>query len=117
MTAYTVRPLPDNLQKTAIDELNEVPERVSADIAALKSWISQQPHLRARTDDQFLLSFLRGCKFSLERAKSKIDTFYSMRTRFPEIFSNGITDEDKIFEVLRLGYVFGTDKFNAEQKL
>lgn len=98
-----IRPLPEALQKVAIEELNEDPSRIDADIEALRTWIQQQPHLKARTDDQFLVAFLRGCKYSLEKAKSKIDKFYTLRTKYPELFTlKGMSDED-IKEYLKLG--------------
>lgn len=50
-----IRPLSVELSKKA--QLNEVPERIPEDIAALKTWISKQAHLKARTDDQFLVNF------------------------------------------------------------
>ncbi|XP_065367112.1 alpha-tocopherol transfer protein-like [Calliphora vicina] len=98
-----VRPLPPNLQKVAIEELNEDPKRLEADIESLKTWIKQQPHLNARTDDQFLLAFLRGCKFSLEKAKSKIDKYYTLRSKFPEFFTLGDVNDPKYQEIVRLG--------------
>ncbi|XP_061393127.1 alpha-tocopherol transfer protein-like [Musca vetustissima] len=98
-----VRPLPPGLQKVAIEELHEDPARVQDDIDALKTWIQQQPHLRARTDDQFLVAFLRGCKYSLEKAKSKIDKYYMLRSKFPELFSLRDVDEPKIQEIIKLG--------------
>ncbi|GAB0090856.1 hypothetical protein DMENIID0001_056240 [Sergentomyia squamirostris] len=75
-----IRTLPEYLALKAQNELNEVPETIEEDLNALKTWIEQQPHLRARTDDQFLVAFLRGCKYSLERAKKKIDIHYSVKT-------------------------------------
>lgn len=98
-----VRPLPPTLQKIAIEQLNEDPARVADDIQALKTWIEQQPHLRARTDDQFLLAFLRGCKFSLEKAKSKIDKYYMLRSKFPDLFALRDLDDPKIREIIKLG--------------
>lgn len=97
-----IRPLNDDLQKAAA-ELGEVPARLEADLAALKEWIKQQPHLRANTDDQFLVAFLRGCKYSLERAKAKIDKFYTLKTKFPELFSATNVDDPKFRELYRLG--------------
>ncbi|XP_018784467.1 PREDICTED: alpha-tocopherol transfer protein-like [Bactrocera latifrons] len=103
MSQPAVRPLSAQLQAAAIKELNEVPERVAADIEALRTWIQQQPHLRARDDDQFLLSFLRGCKFSLEKAKSKIDKFYTLRTKYPEFFTINDVNEKKVRELINTG--------------
>lgn len=99
----SIRPLSPELQENAIKILNEVPERLDDDIAALRTWIKQQPHLKARTDDQFLVNFLRGCKFSLERTKSKIDRFYTLRTKYPEFYGGHNVDVDKLLEIFRLG--------------
>lgn len=98
-----IRPLPPALQKVAIEELNEDPTRIDADIEALRTWIQQQPHLRARTEDQWLVAFLRGSKYSLEKAKSKIDKFYALRTKYPELFTLKGMSEETIKEYLRLG--------------
>lgn len=76
-----IRPLSDKLQKIAIEELHEVPDRIADDLHKLKIWIAKTPHLKSRTgkwkvttnislslfinfyyiiiDDQFLVSFLR----------------------------------------------------------
>lgn len=99
-----IRPLPEKLAIKAHEELGEKPERIDEDIQALREWISKQPHLKARTDDQLLVAFLRGCKYSLEKAKQKIDSFYAMRNAVPELYTNRFVD-DKAIEILRQGYV------------
>lgn len=99
----SVRPLSDELQKKAISELNEVPERVQSDIEGLRDWIKKSTHLRGRTDDQFLLFFLRGCKFSLEKAKQKYDLYYTVRSGLPEIVAKRDPTSESILELLRLG--------------
>uniref|UniRef100_A0A1A9Z835 CRAL-TRIO domain-containing protein n=1 Tax=Glossina pallidipes TaxID=7398 RepID=A0A1A9Z835_GLOPL len=88
-----IRPLSTSLAKKAKLELGEVPERIDQDIAALKDWISSQPHLKARVDDQLLVAFLRGCKYSLQKSKQKIDHFYSMRGALPELYENRFVNE------------------------
>lgn len=85
-----IKPLPQDLQEIAKKELNEVPERVPNDLQTLKLWLEQQPHLKVRLEDQFLIQFLRNCKYNLELAKKKIELFYAIKTKFPE-FSN-VTD-------------------------
>ncbi|XP_037941863.1 retinol-binding protein pinta-like [Teleopsis dalmanni] len=98
-----LRPLSEELQKAAIEQLNEVPERIPSDLEALKTWIKQQPYLNIRTDDQFLIAFLRGCKYSLEKAKAKIDKFYTLRTKYPDLFQCSDVDNPRFREILRLG--------------
>lgn len=90
-------------------ELRE-PESVDAiekDVLAIREWLARQPHLpkdmgmyieqmsftilidiKYPTDDQRLKTFLRGCKFSLEKVKKKLDMYYTMRNAVPEFFAN-----------------------------
>lgn len=97
-----LRPLNPKLQKVAEQELNEVPSRVESDIEVLREWIDKQPHLNARTSDQFLVAFLRGCKFSLEKAKQKIDLYYTLRNLTPELFTLRETNA-RTLETYRVG--------------
>lgn len=98
-----IREISDVLQKKAAVELNEVPERIEADLKALKEWIQMTPHLKARTEDQFLVAFLRGCKYSLEKAKKKLETYYSVRQALPEMMHAKDPSEKKMLEIVRLG--------------
>uniref|UniRef100_A0A182SEE1 CRAL_TRIO_N domain-containing protein n=1 Tax=Anopheles maculatus TaxID=74869 RepID=A0A182SEE1_9DIPT len=98
-----LRPISAALHDKAKRELNEKPERIDEDLAALRQWLARTPHIRARIDDQFLVTFLRGCKYSLERAKEKIDMFYSVRTAIPELMRNRDPDKARTREIVRLG--------------
>lgn len=99
-----IRALNKNLQKIAEAELNESPARIKDGLAELKGWIMRTPHLRARTDDQFLVSFLRGCKYDVDRAKTKIDSFYTIRSAVPEFFANREITQDFI-DFIRGGFI------------
>lgn len=103
-TVLKLRPLNRHLQAIAGDELNEVISDIPKQIKDLKYWIEHQPHLRARQDnDQLLLTFLRGSKHDLQRAKEKIDAFYTIRSGFPELFIDRDVKVDRVRELLRLG--------------
>jgi hypothetical protein len=80
-----IRPIPPALASKAAVELNEVPDRIPADIKAIKNWLISTPHIKCRTDDQFLIAFLRGCKYSIETVKDKLDVYYSVRFAIPEL--------------------------------
>lgn len=100
-----IRKLSDELQKVALEELNEVPERIQTDVDLLRVWLSQASHLKARDDDQFLVTFLRGCKYSLEKAKKKIEMFYVARTITPEFFTQRDPSDKFIQEIINLGLI------------
>nr|XP_019550290.2 uncharacterized protein LOC109420412 [Aedes albopictus] len=98
-----VRPLSSSLTTKARDELNEKPERINEDLNVLRQWIAKSPHLRSRIDDQFLIAFLRGCKYSLERAKEKLDMFYTVRTMSPELIRTRDPENPRTRAIIRLG--------------
>ncbi|XP_075166388.1 alpha-tocopherol transfer protein-like [Haematobia irritans] len=99
-----IKPLPEILQKIAIDELGEVPARIPQDLDTLRTWIDQQPHLKASDDDQFLIQVLRGSKYSIEKAKQKIDMFYAMKTKYSHLFAMTNVDDEKFRKLHRTGF-------------
>jgi hypothetical protein len=82
-----VRKIHPDLAKLAQTECNEPSDanRIDEDLKSIREWLAMNPHIKAKTDDQFLIGFLRGCKYSLERVKVKLDTYYTVRTAFPEL--------------------------------
>lgn len=52
------------------------------------------------SDDGRLRTFLRGCKFSLEKVKQKLDMYYTMRNAVPEFFSNRNIDNRELAEIM-----------------
>lgn len=84
----TVRELSQELQEEAKKAVNEDPKRIPEDIKYIKEWIGKQPYLVARTDDQWILAFLRGCESSLNATKERFDSFYTMKSILPEYWQN-----------------------------
>ncbi|XP_076029002.1 alpha-tocopherol transfer protein-like isoform X2 [Oratosquilla oratoria] len=95
--------LSPELLDQACRELGESPSRRQDDIEAIRQWLLKQPHITARLDDWTILRFLRGCKFSLERTKEKLDMFYTCRTAVPEWFKNRDPLDPKTKQILDLG--------------
>lgn len=99
-----LRPLTTELQNVAERELNEDHNNLEKEIEALRAWIKYQPHLKARADNsQLLLTFLRGTKHDLQKAKYKVDSFYTIRAGLPELFTNRDIKDARVLELLRLG--------------
>ncbi|KAK9730723.1 CRAL/TRIO domain [Popillia japonica] len=109
----SIRPLSKELAAKAKKELGEDPKRVQDDIAYIKDWLKQQKHIKARTEEQWLLAFLRGCKFSLERTKEKLDTYYTMRSIIPEYLSNRDPFSPALQELLKLGVFVPLTKYGG----
>ncbi|KAK5646166.1 hypothetical protein RI129_004630 [Pyrocoelia pectoralis] len=98
-----IRKLCPALQEIAEKELNETSERIKDDLMYIREWLRKQPHLKVRTDDQTLIAFLRGCKFSLQRTQEKLDYYYTAKTILTEFYSNRDPYDPDIQEVLKLG--------------
>ncbi|BHF57876.1 hypothetical protein SprV_0100082200 [Sparganum proliferum] len=99
--AYTLfnpeEPLPSVLVKRASKELGEVQSQVGAHLESFRRWLSSMPHLKCRTDDTFLLAFLRHAKFNHSKAQKRLDNFCTFRTSesvgAPEWFN---AEEDRL---------------------
>ncbi|KAG5672152.1 hypothetical protein PVAND_002305 [Polypedilum vanderplanki] len=101
--SLSIRKLSPELQEIAKSQLNENESNILEILTQFKQWIEKSPHLKSRMDDQFLIMFLRGCKYSLERAKQKLDMFYTVRTHVPEFMGTRERFDEKAITILRLG--------------
>lgn len=91
--------------KKAQKELHENPDQVRAHIASLRRWVSSAPHLTCRTDDAFLLRFLRTAKFDQSRAQQLLDNFCTVRSSprgSPEWFEPLPMDSPYVEEFLKI---------------
>jgi hypothetical protein len=101
--SVNLRKLSPELQEIAKVQLHESEASIPEVLTQFKEWIGKSPHLKVRMDDQFLIIFLRGCKFSLERAKHKLDMFYTVRTHLPEFIGSRDVITDRMIGILRFG--------------
>jgi len=85
-----LRTLDPLLAALALAECNEQQSERETFIATIQAWIGKSPYLRARTDEQLILAFLRRCRFSVEETKVRIDNYYSLRNVFPLLYKNCI---------------------------
>ncbi|KAK3865834.1 hypothetical protein Pcinc_028578 [Petrolisthes cinctipes] len=104
---------PEMIQR-AKDEINEDPDRRQQDIEHIRDWLKHQPHIKARMDDWTILRFLRGCKFSLERTKEKLDMFYTCKTLCPEWYKNRDPQDKKLRSILELGAFLPLPGYDSE---
>lgn len=98
-----IRPIAPELALIAKNECFENPDRIEEDVKALRTWLEKSPYLKVSISDQGLVSLLRSCKYSLERAKKKIDVGMTVRTLMPELFTKLYPITDEIKEILDYG--------------
>ncbi|XP_030554728.1 alpha-tocopherol transfer protein-like [Drosophila novamexicana] len=101
-----IRELVPELAEVARSELNEDEANRDALIVALRTWIDEQNYLVARTEDQFLVAFLRFCQWDLEEAKKRVLFFYNYKSKERSLLKCRSVD-DKVLELARSG-IFAT---------
>lgn len=95
-----LQPGPD-MQVMIRKELCEDVNTRDSDLAAIKEWLVKQPHLPDTWDEHRMMTFLRGCKFSLEKCKRKLDMYFTMRTACPELFTNRDINRPELQEIMK----------------
>lgn len=109
--------LGDEARRFAEENINETEETRKVTLCEIKKWLTdERPDLHARLEDKYLLEFLRGCKFRIDRTKAKLINFYTMRRDEPVWFANRDPQKREIQELINLG-VFVPLKVTYENKL
>lgn len=98
-----IRPLTEILKKVAQEQLNEDPQNIENNLQLLREWISQQKFLKSRTDDQFLVAFLRNTKYDLEAAKQKLLKYYELIEKNPELLKRPKMEDERFRKLLKNG--------------
>ncbi|XP_025088912.1 alpha-tocopherol transfer protein-like [Pomacea canaliculata] len=80
--------LREEMLEKAKKELNEDPKTRLLEIKALRERVEKVPGLRSRTEDTFLLRFLRARKFDQENAYKQLIQYYQTRKENPDVFEN-----------------------------
>ncbi|KAM0729321.1 Retinol-binding protein pinta [Formica fusca] len=96
--------------------LNETDENRENAIAEIKRWI-QESDLRSRTDDFFILRFLRTCKFNIENTKKRLQNFQKLRANHPEWYANIDPLHPKLQELLDLGICLPLRKLDDQGRM
>ncbi|XP_041771024.1 alpha-tocopherol transfer protein-like [Anopheles merus] len=98
-----IRPISQQLKEVAKRELNEDESQVDSYLKVIRSWLIELDLQCSLVDDQFLVAFLRGCKFSLEKVKKKILLFYQTRSELPQIIQNRDPLGSDVLRIIRMG--------------
>jgi len=72
--------------------------QVRRDVETLKNWLKTQKHLPQLSSDTMLATYIIACKNSIEKAKQKIDNYYTVRGQMPDLFSERDPTSQRIRE-------------------
>ncbi|KAK9871003.1 hypothetical protein WA026_009963 [Henosepilachna vigintioctopunctata] len=103
MTSEFTSSLPTEVRQYAIETLHETKENRKRGMQAIKSFASKNPHLHIRTEDKYILPYLRNCKFDIEKTKEKLKNFYKMKRDRTELFENRNPHLPELKELARMG--------------
>ncbi|XP_049547062.1 alpha-tocopherol transfer protein-like [Anopheles darlingi] len=98
-----IRNISSTMAEIAKAQINEDTSQVDSHLSVIKSWLIECNLQCGPIDDQFLMAFLRGCKFSLEKVKKKIVLFYNIRSELPQIIQNRDPIDMDVLRVIRMG--------------
>ncbi|KAL0894648.1 hypothetical protein ABMA27_013202 [Loxostege sticticalis] len=107
----SIRALAPELAEKAREQFQEDPERLQDALQEIRNWLALQPHIHARTDDQWLVAYIRGCKFNLEKVKTKLDLFYTCRHTCKDFYQLHHKDE-KFKELMASGFYLPLPKLS-----
>ncbi|XP_070534837.1 alpha-tocopherol transfer protein-like isoform X2 [Ptychodera flava] len=82
-----VSSLSPELLTKAEKELNEKAQWRQRDINALRDMLEKRPDIYFRSDNAFLLRFLRAKKFDYDRAFQMLVNYYEVRRDYPDIYT------------------------------
>ncbi|XP_055378592.1 alpha-tocopherol transfer protein-like [Condylostylus longicornis] len=97
----------------AIEQYKKNKELSSDEISKLLEWIKQQPHLPEVTELEAIL-FLHSCYYSMQLAKQTVDTYFTMRTHVPELFSGINFEKEDLKTAMKIVSVFPNEKTTPE---
>ncbi|CAM9860336.1 alpha-tocopherol transfer protein-like [Lampetra fluviatilis] len=85
--SYVCTLSPELVERARV-ELGENPETRAQVLHKLRGALALRPDIPARTDDGFLLRFLRARKFDHEETFKLVDSYYKCHETWPDVFQN-----------------------------
>nr|AEE63058.1 unknown [Dendroctonus ponderosae] len=96
--------LSEDARRYALENLNETDENRRYCLENIRLWLQNDvPWIKGRSEDKYILPFLRGCKFNLTKTKMKLKNYYMMKRDRPEWFSNRNPLLPEIQALVKLG--------------
>lgn len=99
----------EKVQKIAKKELRENESAREQSLEQFRDWIKKNQDIaNVRTDDSFLLRFLRAKKFSVPMAEQMLLKYLNLRHTFPAMIKKLDFLEPKVSSLINNGYIFAS---------
>lgn len=99
----------EKVQKIAKKELRENESAREQSLEQFRDWIKKNQDIaNVRTDDSFLLRFLRAKKFSVPMAEQMLLKYLNLRHTFPAMIKKLDFLEPKVASLINNGYIFAS---------
>ncbi|XP_063628787.1 alpha-tocopherol transfer protein-like [Cydia splendana] len=88
-----------------LNDLGVDPGSLDDKLRTIHGWYQKEPHLPAgQLHDQFIARLLVMRKFSIEKVKKKIDNYYSVRPKMPELLGNRDLMDPNLIKYIKDGF-------------
>lgn len=101
--------LSDEVKKIAKDELREDESSRKQSLKQMRDWLAKNKDVEnIRTDDVFLLRFLRCKKFSVPMAQQQLLKYLNMKKAMPHLITNLDYLSPVVIDLIDNGYIFAS---------
>ncbi|OWR47462.1 hypothetical protein KGM_215282 [Danaus plexippus plexippus] len=86
--------------------MSEISEKQANSVVQLKEWVKGQPHLPQNLDEHLLLRFAHSCYYDMDKAKTTVETFFTVRNSCSDLLTNRDPNShhmQKIMKVINIG--------------
>lgn len=96
-----------------IDGPIKLPENRKKELQKVRTWLATQPHL-PELNDEYIYLFLHGCYYSVEKAKTCIENYFTIRSNTPMLFAGRDVYNPKLQSMLCLAHLARLPKLTSE---
>lgn len=101
-----VSTLPPKFQKIAEKELRETESRRKQALEQIGEWLKKHPHIKKYPDGNFIVRYLRKCKFNVAETCKFLESDFRARQLKASYFGTTDVGESRMQELLGSGYQF-----------
>ncbi|KAF5306356.1 hypothetical protein FQR65_LT07380 [Abscondita terminalis] len=104
------RVLSEAIQETANKELNETLAKREDSVKEIEKWLHEHPQICIQRGHLWLLNYIRGCEYNIEKVKEMLTVYAKLEELLPELVCNRDPSSLEVQDVIENGIfiTFGT---------